>query len=146
VKYSPNTYEAYLTGSYAGIDRKFGGKLDVKAVAEDLRAWRTVSTRSGISQNLRPAGTVHYTPNHSWDVQVSSAYSSVRSFHVYDQIDNTFAVTYSRPFRRKFNDDSGEVILQYPIRFSGGVEEEDFFNFPGNKSQQLKPYIRISLF
>ena len=145
-KFTPISYENYFTSSYIGIDRRFGEKLDVKAIAEDIRAWRVVGANSGIAQNLRPVGTVDFTPNHKWDFQVTSAYSSTRSFHVYDQIQNAFSVTYARPFRRKFSDDSGEVVLQYPIRFSGGVEEEDFFNFNGGKNLQFRPYVRISLF
>jgi hypothetical protein len=105
-----------------------------------------VNGNSGIAQNLRPAGTIDFTPNHRWDFQITSAYSSTRSFHVYDQVQNGFSVTYARPFHRKFNDDSGELVLQYPIRFSGGIQQETFFNFPGSKSEQFKPYVRISLF
>lgn len=145
-KFSPVNYENYYTSSYAGIERRFSERLSIRALAEDVRAWRIVGANSGIAQNLRPAGTVDFAPNHNWDFRVSSAYSSTRSFHVYDAIQNGFAVTYSRPFRRKFNDDSGEVVLEYPIRFSAGFQEETFFNFSGAQNQQYRPYVRISLF
>jgi hypothetical protein len=105
-----------------------------------------VGANSGIAQNLRPAATVDFTPNRNWDVQVSSAYSNTRSFHVYDAIQNAFSVTYARPFRRKFNDDSGQVVLKYPIRFSAGMQEQSFFSFSGGQTQQFRPYVRISLF
>jgi len=144
--FSPETYENYLTGSYVGLQRKFGEKFNVRGVAEDLRAWRRVTGRNAIAQNLRPAGTVDFTPNHQWDIQLTSAYSSTRSFHVYDQVQSSFSVTYARPFRRKFKDDSGDVILQYPIRFSGGFQQESFFNFPTGQTQLFKPYVRISIF
>jgi hypothetical protein len=36
--------------------------------------------------------------------------------------------------------------LQYPIRFSAGMQQETFYNFPGSQSQQLRPYVQISLF
>jgi hypothetical protein len=65
---------------------------------------------------------------------------------VYDQIQSSFSVTYARPFRRKFKDDSGDVILQYPIRFSAGVQQDSFFNFPTGQTQLFKPYFRISVF
>ena len=145
-QFSPAHFEDYLTSSYLGIERRFGERLNVKAVAEDLRAWRVVGTNSGIAQNLRPAGTVDFAPNRNWDVQVSTAYSSTRSFHAYDAIQNGFSISYARPFRRKFNDDSGTVVLQYPIRFSAGIQEETFFNFTGGQDQQFRPYVRISLF
>jgi hypothetical protein len=117
----------------------------VKAVAEDLRAWRVVGNRSATAQNLRPAGSVDFTPNHQWDVQVSTAYSSTRNFHVYDAIQNGISVSYARPFRRKFNDDSGAVVLEYPIRFSAGFQEETFPNFTGGHNQQFRPYVQITL-
>jgi tetratricopeptide (TPR) repeat protein len=145
-KVSPVNYEGYLTSSYLGLERRFGERIKVKAVAEDLRAWRAVGNRSAIAQNLRPAGSVDFTPNHQWDVQVSTAYSSTRSFHVYDAIQNGISVSYARPFRRKFKDDSGAVVLEYPIRFSAGFQEETFINFTGGHNQQLRPYVQITLF
>jgi tetratricopeptide (TPR) repeat protein len=145
-QFSPVNYEAYCTSSYIGIERKFGKRLNLKAIAEDVRAWRIVGSKWGNAQNLRPAGTVDFTPNHSWDMQLSIAYSSTRSFHVYDAIQDGFSLTYARPFRRKFNDDSGTVVLVYPIRFSAGMQQEDFFNFTGGKNQQFRPFVRISLF
>jgi tetratricopeptide (TPR) repeat protein len=145
-QFSPAHFESYLTSSYLGIERRFGERLNVRAVAEDLRAWRVVGANSGIAQNLRPAGIVDFTPNHRWDMQVSTAYSNTRGFHAYDAIQNGFSISYARPFRRKFNDDSGTVVLEYPIRFSAGVQQETFFNFTGGQNQQFRPYVRISLF
>lgn len=145
-QFSPVNYKDYLTSSYLGIERRFGERLNLRVVAEDLRAWRVVGTNSGIAQNLRPAGTVDFTPNRKWDLQVSTAYSSTRSFHAYDAIQNGFSISYARPFRRKFNDDSGAVVLQYPIRFSAGIQQETFFNFSGGQNQQFRPYVQISLF
>jgi hypothetical protein len=145
-QFSPVHFEDYLTSSYIGLERRFGERLTVKAVAEDLRSWRVVGANSGIAQNLRPAGTVDFTPSRNWDMQVSTAYSNTRGFHAYDAIQNAFSISYARPFHRKFNDDSGTVVLQYPIRFSAGMQEETFFNFTGGQDQQFRPYVRISLF
>ena len=145
-QFDPQKLEDYYTSSYIGLERKFGERLNIRAVAEDVRAWRVVGTRSGIAQNLRPAGTVDFSPNHSWDFRASTAYSSTRSFHSYDAIQNGFSVTYGMPFRHKFNDDSGAVILQYPIRFSAGVQQETFFNFKGGQNQLFRPYISVTLF
>jgi hypothetical protein len=145
-QFSPVNYEVYYTSAYLGIERKFGERLNLRAIAEDVRAWRIVGANWGNAQNLRPAGAVDFTPNHKWDVQVSTAYSSTRSFHAYDAIQNGFSISYARPFRRKFNDDSGTVVLEYPIRFSAGIQEATFFNFSGGHNQQFRPYVRISLF
>ena len=115
-------------------------------MAEDLRSWRVVGANSGIAQNLRPAGTVDFSPKRNWEIQVSSAYSSTRSFHVYDAIQNGASVSYAMPFQRKFSDDSGSLTLKYPIRFSAGIQQETFFNFTGGKNQQFRPYVQISIF
>jgi hypothetical protein len=119
--------------------------LNVRAELDDLRAWRVVGANSGIAQNVRPAAMVDFRPNRSWEIQANTAFSSTRSYHVYDVTQNGFSVTYARPFRRKFHDDSGTVVLQYPIRFSAGLQEETFFNFTGGQNQ-FRPYVRISLF
>ncbi|HEY1647014.1 MAG TPA: tetratricopeptide repeat protein [Terracidiphilus sp.] len=144
--FSPVSYEDYYTSTYIGIDRRFSPRLDVKAILEDLRAWRVVGPSSGIAQDLRPSGTVDFMPKRNWDLQVSSAYSSTRGFHVYDAIQNGFSISYAKPLHRTFNDASGPVDLAYPIRFSAGMQEETFFNFTGAQNQQFRPYIEISIF
>jgi tetratricopeptide (TPR) repeat protein len=144
--FKPVNNEDYYTSSYIGIEHRFSERLSLRAIAEDLRAWRIVGSRWADAQDLRPAGTVNFSPNPNWDFQFSSAFSSTRSFHLYDAMQNGFSVSYARPFRRGFVDDSGKVILQYPIRFSAGLQDETFFNFPGNHSQQLRPYVQINIF
>jgi tetratricopeptide (TPR) repeat protein len=145
-KLSPTIYENHLTSSYVGMERRFGERLNIKAIAEDLRAWRIVGLSSGIAQNLRPAGTIEFTTKRNWDLQASTAYSSTRGFHVYDAMQNGVSVSYARPFHHRFNDDSGAVVLAYPIRFSAGLQVETFPNFTGGQNQQIRPYAQISLF
>ncbi len=144
--FKPVNNEDYYTSSYIGIEHRFSDRLNLRAIAEDLRAWRIAGSRWADAQDLRPAGTVDFAPNPNWDFQYSGAYSSTRSFHVYDAVQNGFSVSYARPLRRRFVDDSGSVILQYPIRFSAGLQDESFFNFPGSHSQQLRPYVQINIF
>jgi tetratricopeptide (TPR) repeat protein len=145
-KFSPQNYENYFTSSYIGLERRFGMRLNVRAMLEDVRSWRVVGANSGIAQNLRPAGMVDFTPRKNWDVQASSSYSSTRSFHVYDATQNGFSVSYARPFRRRMTDAGGPVTFTYPLRFSAGVQEETFFNFTGGHNQQLRPYFSITIF
>jgi tetratricopeptide (TPR) repeat protein len=145
-RFSPVATENYYTASYIGLSHRFSDRLNIEGVAEDLRAWRTVGARSGIAQVLRPAGTIDFSPTRHWDFQASTAYSSTRGFHVYDTVENGFAVSYAAPLRRTFNDESGEVHLQYPIRFSAGLQQETFFNFAHGQNQQFRPYVSITLF
>jgi tetratricopeptide (TPR) repeat protein len=145
-QFTPVATENYYTASYIGFTHHFSERLNIEAVAEDLRAWRTVGTRSGIAQALRPAATIDFSPTRHWDFQASTAYSSTRSFHVYDTIQSGFNVSYATPLHRKFDDASGEVQLQYPIRFSAGLQQEDFLNFTSGRNEQLRPYVSITLF
>jgi hypothetical protein len=145
-QFSPVNYMDYFTSSYLGIEHRFSELLSIRAVAEDVRAWRVVGANKGIAQNLRPAGSINFAPNRSWDLQFSTAYSSTRSFHVYDAIQDGFSISYAMPFRRQFHDDSGAIVLQYPIRFSVGFQQEVFFNFSGGQNQQFRPFVHISLF
>jgi len=60
-------------------------------------------------------------------------------------VQSGISVSYAMPIRRKYSDESGPVTLAYPIRFSGGLQTETFFNF-SNGQHQLRPYIEISIF
>jgi hypothetical protein len=144
--FTPTSFENYYTSAYIGAEHKFSERFSVRAILEDLRSWRVVTANEGTAQSLRPAATFEYRPNRNWNFQANTAFSSPRSFHVYDATQNGFSVTYARPVRRRFKDDSGAVVLQYPIRFSAGLQEETFFNFTGGQKNQFRPYVRISLF
>jgi tetratricopeptide (TPR) repeat protein len=145
-QFQPENTVNFYTSSYVGLERRFSDRLNVRAIVEDLRTWRIVGNRYGISQALRPAGTIGFRPAHNWMVQASTAYNNTRGFHVYDAVQNGFSVSYAMPFRRGFKGEGEEVPLQYPIRFSAGMQQESFFNFPGAHSQQFRPYFSISLF
>ena len=144
--FTPVAIKDYYTTSYIGLSHRFSERLNIEAVAEDLRAWRTIGPRSGIAQALRPAATVDFSPTRHWNFQASSAYSSTRGFHVYDNIQSGFSVSYATPLHRKFDDEDGEIQVQYPIRFSAGLQQDNFLNFTGGRNDQLRPYVSITLF
>lgn len=138
--------EDYVSSSYVGFEHKFSDRLNFSVLAEDVRAWRIFGTRWGIAQNLRPAGSIDFSPSRNWDVKFSTAYSDNRGFHVYDATQNGLSVSYALPFRHVFHDRSEPLTVEYPIRFSAGVQDEEFFNFTGAQNQQLRPYFEISIF
>ncbi|HEY2857052.1 MAG TPA: hypothetical protein VGJ21_01385, partial [Terracidiphilus sp.] len=144
--FDPATYDNYFTSSYIGLDRRFGEHLDVRAILEDVRSWRTFDGRSGIAQNLRPAAWVDYGFKRNWDMQFSASYSSVRSFHAYDATQDGFSVSYAIPVHRRFTDEGQPLNLAYPIRFAAGIQDDDFFNFSSGHGQQVRPYIGITIF
>ncbi len=150
-----NTYpcgltENYYTTSYIGLSHTFGPKLKAEAIVEDLRAWRTVPffgrSSSAIAQALRPAGTLDFSPGRNWDIQANTSFESTRGFHVYDMTQNGVSVGYTRPLGRTFNETTGEVHLEYPIRFALGLQEETFPNFNHGPSQQFRPFVSLTLF
>ena len=145
-QFSPVGIEDYYTTSYVGLTHRFSERWNAEALLEDLRAWRVVGANSGIAQDLRPTGTVDFTPTRRWDIQASTAYSSTRGFHVYDATQNGLSISYSRPFHRRFKDKTGDVPLQYPIRFAAGFQQETFFNFTYGKNQTFLPYVSITFF
>ena len=141
--------ENYYTSSNIGLAHRFSAHLNTEAIIEDLRAWRVVPyspIHSAISQALRPALKVDFSPTSQWDIQASASYESTRGFHAYDIIQTGFALSYTRPLDRTLNDRTGEVHLKYPVRISVGLQEETFFNFTRGQNQQLRPYVSITLF
>jgi tetratricopeptide (TPR) repeat protein len=145
-QFFPINREFYYTSAYLGIERRVSEKFKFRVLAEDLRAWRVEGNDWAIAQALRPAGSVEFSPTRNWSVQASAAYSRNMGFHAYDAVQSGFAVSYAMPVRHGFKDPGGQVELQYPIRFSAGMQEETFYNFPGSQSQQLRPYVRIDIF
>ncbi|MGA8531956.1 MAG: tetratricopeptide repeat protein, partial [Acidobacteriaceae bacterium] len=144
--FNPVGIEDYYTSSYIGLQRHFGQTFNIKGIVEDLRAWRVVSPRSGISQALVPSAVINWSPARNWQIQGNAAWSSTRGFHIYDDITGGANVSWALPFHREFHDESGDVLLQYPIRFTGGVQQETFYNFTGAQNQQFRPFIGISIF
>ena len=145
-QFFPITREVYFTSTYVGIERKVSERLSFRVLAEDLRAWRVEQNNWAIAQALRPAGSVQFAATRNWSFQASAAYSRNMGFHAYDAVQSGFSISYAMPFHHEFKDQAGEVELQYPIRFSAGLQQETFYNFPGSQSQQLRPYVQISLF
>jgi tetratricopeptide (TPR) repeat protein len=145
-RFGPVISEDYYTSAYLGIERRISGRVNFTAVAEDLRSWRVQGYSYAIAQALRPAGSVQFAPTRNWSVQMSAAYSRNMGSHVYDAVQSGFAISYAMPVRRTFKDAGREVDLKYPIRFSAGMQQEDFFNFTGGQNQQFRPYLRITLF
>lgn len=145
-QFTPVINEFYYTSAYLGVERKLSDRLNFRVIAEDLRAWRVEGPRFAISQALRPAGSVQFSPARNWSVEANFAYSRNMGFHVYDAVQSGFAVSYAMPIQRVFKEHSDEVVLRYPIRFSAGLQQENFFNFSGGNNQLFRPYVSITLF
>lgn len=145
-QFFPVIREFYYTSAYVGLEHRFSQRLTIRAIAEDLRAWRVEQNLFAIAQALRPAGIVQFSPTRKWNFEANVAYSRNMGFHAYDAVQSGFAISYSMPIQHAYKDEGTEVSVRYPIRFSAGMQQEDFYNFPGANSLQLRPYVRITLF
>lgn len=145
-QFFPLIREYFYTSTYAGIERKLGENLRLRAVGEYLRSWRVEDQRYAIAQAFRPAASIDYSFAKNWSLEASSAYSRNMGTHDYDAIHSGFNISYSLPIRRTLEEQGHPLSVRYPIRFSAGMEQQSFYNFSGGKNQQFHPFIRINLF
>ncbi len=146
--FNPLVRQFFTTGTYAGLQRKFGQKLSVTALGEYIRSWRVQDALQATAQALRPAGTIQYTPNKTWIVDGTVAYTRGESFQEYDNIYSSFLITYIKPLHRTVSDSAGQFAVVFPLRFSAGVQAEQFPSFTGAaKSGTLfRPVFRLTIF
>jgi len=141
--FGPAVYEYYQTVSYAGLERSFGSRIRATAVAEFLRSWRVEGNRYAIAQTLRPRFGVDALIKDHWSLTASGAWSSGRSFHAYDNISTNVLVTYTRE-RNTERSISPETAMSYPLRFSFGLVQQTFYDFPGNGRTQVIPEAQVT--
>jgi tetratricopeptide (TPR) repeat protein len=145
--FRPTIAEYYSTSSYAGLQRKFGTAWKAAVFAEDLRSWRVQGVAYAIAQAMRPAFRVDYMPLAShWSVHAEGMWSRGEGFHAYDNVSNEITVSYTKTLQRPVNDGAGEVAVSYPLRFSVGLQQQSFYDFPGNHQNQFLPVVRLNLF
>ena len=145
-QFSPVPREFYYTSTYAGIERRFSDRLKIRAIGEYLRSWRVEIDQYAIAQAFRPAGNVVFSPTHNWSIQANVAYSRNMGLHAYDAVQAGLMVSYAMPFGRTIEHDGQDLPVHYPIRFSAGLQQEDFFNFNGPANQQFRPVVQINIF
>lgn len=144
---SNNLYsEFYTTASYVGVQRKFGDKFRMTVVGEYIRTWQTQRNDFATGQAMRPAFGFNYQVNKNWQLEGSFASSRGMGFHDYDNVQSGLLISYVKPLRRLLNDGSGTVPVQYPLRFSFGFQQEEFYNFTGRGQTMIRPIVRLTLF
>jgi len=144
--FRPVIEEYFDTTSYAGLQRKFGNRFTVAALAEDLRSWRVHQTRYVTAQALLPGARFDFRANSSWSVQGSFLLSRGSGYHAYDNAESEFLVSYIRPLHRTLKDIGGDVPVSYPMRFSFGLQQQTFYDFPGGTRTTVRPVVHFTLF
>jgi len=147
IQYSPLVREYFTTSSWVGVERKFGEALTMRVIGEYVRAWRVQDNLYATAQMARPRVELSYQPNSHWSAEGSFAMSRGQGFHTYDNMQSSFFISYITPWRRSMADATGEVPVEYPLRFSIGVEQQNFSNFTGGaQSMVLRPVLRLTIF
>ena len=95
---------------------------------------------------MRPGFRFDYQPSSHWDVQGSFLLSRGEGMHVYDNVQNEFTVSYVKGWRAALNDGTGSRSVSYPLRFSVGLQQQTFYDFPGQGRSTFLPIIRLTLF
>jgi len=137
--FGPAIEEYYQTVSYAGLQRRFGSRIRASAVAEFLRAWRVEYNQYAIAQTLRPRFAIEAQFNQHWMLAASGAWSSGRGFHVYDNVTSSAMLSYTRERGWGRSADSETASLAHPLRFSFGLDQQTFYDFPGQGHTQVVP-------
>jgi tetratricopeptide (TPR) repeat protein len=144
--FRPLVEEYFNTSIYAGLQHKFGSRLTAAILAEDLRSWQVQNTQYAIAQALMPGGRFDFRATPRWSVQGSFLLSRGSGYHVYDNAQSEFVVSYVRPLHGSLKDGMGEVPVAYPMRFSIGIQQQTFYNFPGSSRNTILPIVHFTLF
>jgi predicted Zn-dependent protease len=144
--FRPAIQEYFNTSSYVGLQHKFGRRLTAAILAEDLRSWRVQNTQYAIAQALLPGGRFDFRATPRWSVQGSFILSQGKGYHNYDNAQSEFLVSYVRPIHGSLKDGIGEVPVAFPMRFSFGVQQQTFYDFPGSSRTTVLPIVHFTLF
>jgi tetratricopeptide (TPR) repeat protein len=144
LQFGPSIQEYYQTVSYAGLQHRFGSRIVASGVAEFLRAWRVEGSQYAIAQTLRPRFAVEAAVKQHWTLSASGAWSSGRGFHAYDNVTSSAMVSYTREKGWSRNADSETASLTHPMKFSFGLSQQSFYDFPGQGHTQVVPAAQFS--
>ncbi|HEY6348933.1 MAG TPA: tetratricopeptide repeat protein [Candidatus Angelobacter sp.] len=145
--FRPLIREFFTTDTWAGLEHRFGDRVTVTGLAKYVRSWRVADLSFATAQIMVPGARFEFKPNDRWDVTGSLDFTRGEGFHLYDNTQGGFLITYMKPLRRSLNDGTGGIAVDYPLRISAGLQQQSFFSFTGTgKTSTFRPVIRISLF
>lgn len=148
IEFNPLIREFFTTSTYAGLQHTFGRErqLTMSVLGEYVRAWRVQDNLYALAQGIEPAFQVTYEKNNRWKIDGSLAWGKGEGLSNYDNVQSSFFISYVKPIRRSMTDRFGDVPVEYPLRFSLGVQTDNFYNFTGRGTAQIRPVIRVTLF
>jgi tetratricopeptide (TPR) repeat protein len=150
LQFNPLIREYFTTASFIGLERKFGQKFTLTGLAEYIRAWRVEDLNFARAQALSPGASFRWRINETWKVEGNFVYESGRGKnfvnHAYDNMQSGFFISYLKPLRQAARDAIGVVPVEYPIRFSVGLQQQQFMNLTGGGQAIFRPVFRLTLF
>ncbi len=144
--FRPLVEEYFSTTSYLGLQHKFGTRITAALLGDYVRSWQVHATEYAIAQALLPGARFEFRANPRWNVQSSFLLSRGQGYHPYDNVQSEFLVSYERSVRGNLKDGTGEIPVAYPMRFSVGLQQQSFYNFPGSGRTTLFPVVHFTLF
>ena len=145
--FRPLVREFFTTSTWVGMEHKFGQKMAVTGLAKYIRSWRVQDLEFATAQALIPGARFEYKPNDRWSFDASMDFTRGEGFHLYDNVQTGFLISYVKPLRRSVNDVNGAINVDYPLRFSVGLQQQSFFSYTGTGSTSaLRPVVKISIF
>jgi hypothetical protein len=146
VLFRPAIREYYENQIYGGLERKFGRTVTTSILAEYSRAWRVEGSTFALAQSLQPGFGLTVRPSEHWTIDANGFWSQGKGFHAYDNVTGGVLVSYTKALRGAVNDGTGNVSVNYPLRFSIGVQQQTFYDFPGNSKTTIVPVFKLTLF
>jgi hypothetical protein len=146
--FHPLAREFFTTSTWLGYEHKFGNRLSLTGLGKVIRSWRVQDLDFATGQVLVPGVRVEYKPNDRWSVDGSFDLSRGEGFHLYDNVQSGFLISYMKPIRRSVNDLNGPVNVDYPLKFSVGLQQQSFYSFTGaaGSTSSFRPVVQISIF
>ena len=146
--FHPLPREFFTTATWVGWEHKFGDKASLTGLGKYIRSWRVQDRNFAFAQAFIPGARLDYKFNERWSLNAAGDFTRGEGFHAYDNVQSGFLISYVKPLHRGYNDGSGTLPVEYPLRFSVGVQQQTFYNFTGAaaKTSSFRPVIQISLF
>jgi tetratricopeptide (TPR) repeat protein len=147
LQFNPLIREYFTSSTYAGLQRELlNHRLKTALLAEYIRSWRVQDVLWTTAQAMSPAIRFSYQPNNRWQFEATGVLARGMGFHDYDNVQSGFLISYVKPWRRTLQDATGQVPVEYPLRFSFGITTDDFYNFAGRGQTLIRPVFRLTLF
>lgn len=145
--FRPLVREFFTTSTWAGMEHKFSQRTSLTVLGKYVRSWRVQDLTFATAQALIPGARFEYKPNDRWSFDGSMDFTRGEGFHLYDNVQSGFLISYVKPIRRSVDDVNGSLNVDYPLRFSVGLQQQSFFSYTGTGGTSAwRPVVRISIF